>query len=230
MITINYAGRYGNKMIQYFIATIFSHKFKKKIQNPLDCNIIKKYFFSEKNFETVIEVNNRNFFEIYNRNSLESEIFINDFFQTKEIISFLDKNRFHINEYQSKNNNDLFVHVRLGDLLHPFIGTGNRFMDLEYYDNIIQNLKFDKGFISSDSPTHPIVEAIMSKYGLHLYEGSPEETINYGSLFEYKVLSLGTFSWWIGFLNNQNNIFFPNPNNYPIWHGDIFIFENWNKV
>jgi hypothetical protein len=45
-----------------------------------------------------------------------------------------------------------------------------------------------------------------------------------------KVLSLGTFSWWIGFLRSKSRkhtIFCPDVDKYKKWHGDIFPMKGW---
>ena len=48
-----------------------------------------------------------------------------------------------------------------------------------------------------------------------------------------KILSLGTFSWWIGFIGNQNNVMYPDPDktNYNgLCSREIFeCMGDWNK-
>jgi len=51
----------------------------------------------------------------------------------------------------------------------------------------------------------------------------------FGSVCKNIILGGGTFSWLIGFLALSNsNIFYPELKEK--WYGDIFSFNNWNKV
>ena len=115
-----------------------------------------------------------------------------------------------------------FVHVRAGDTLE------NMVPGIEYYKKCLMYPSSITGYVSSDSPNHDTVKFLLDNFDLKLYENDPENTIIFGSTFDNKVLSLGTFSWWIGFLGNQNNVICPNPQNYATWHGPIFeSMEQW---
>ena len=124
---------------------------------------------------------------------------------------------------ENKNQKDTFVHVRLGDISHDEASC-----DINYYRKALIGL--NGGYISSDSPNHDIITKLSEEFNLKIFESSPEETIIFGSQFENKILSLGTFSWWIGFLGNQNNVICPVQKEYREWHGDIFPFLNWKEV
>lgn len=230
MITINYDGRLGNNLFQNFVGILLSEKFKENIQNPVNSGILINPFFEKKNWENTVVVNNLNFFDIYNRDEIDVNLNLNDFFQNREIVNLINNKQKYITKYEHKTNKDLFVHVRLGDLLNSNDLSNNKYADYSYYNGVIDNISFKNGFISSDSPNHPTVVKLIEKYGLRLYEDTPINTLIFASSFEHKILSLGTFSWWMGFLGNQNNIFYPDPKKYTIWHGDIFVFDHWNKV
>lgn len=231
MIRINYDGRLGNQLFQNFAGILLSNKFREKILNPINNGILRNPDFSETHHSSEKIVNSENFLDVYEQVENNSNLILNDFFQNKNIVDLFNKNRNQImfNPEYSPNNN-LFVHVRLGDLLNTSHLDKPWFANFNYYDYVISNLNYDIGYISSDSPNHPIVIELIKKYGLNMFNSSPTETLFFSSQFQHKVLSLGTFSWWVGFLGNQNNIIHPNPKNFPSWHGEIFTFNHWNKI
>lgn len=126
------------------------------------------------------------------------------------------------------NNNDIFIHLRLGDALHyapPF----------DYYrDTIIEVLKrssnggFGKRFISSDTLNHPLCQKLIYDFGLFPIQMNEINTIQFASTCSNIILSNGTFSWLIGVLAFNSNIYYPQIKT--VWHGDIFIFPDWNEM
>ena len=120
-------------------------------------------------------------------------------------------------------NNDLFIHLRLGDVE---LRTTNI---IQYYENIINSIPFDKGYISSDDINHPVFQNLKNNYNLTILNLDEEETIMFGSTCKNIILSGGTFSWLIGFFAFfSKNIYYPNIQNK--WYGDIFIFPNWKMI
>jgi hypothetical protein len=119
-------------------------------------------------------------------------------------------------------NNDVYVHIRLGDV------TGIHSLPFEYYDKAFSDISYDKGYLSSDTIDHPICQQLMQKYNLSPVEYDVVETIQFASTCRHLVLSLGTFSWLIGFLSFSDDI------RYPIdkkpWHGNIFVFPEWKCI
>ena len=100
-----------------------------------------------------------------------------------------------------------FVHVRLGDFLRPDLE--HLIAPLDYYRKCLTGLP--GGYIASDSPEHEIVQTLISEFDLKVFVSTAEKTMIFGSKFENKVLSRETFSWWIGFIGNQNNVLYPEP-------------------
>jgi len=119
------------------------------------------------------------------------------------------------------NNNDVFIHVRLGDI--PQFSPG-----FQYYDKVLSSLEFSQGYISSDSIGDVICTDLIEKYQLKVIEMCEVQTIMFGSTCKHVVLSHGTFSWWIGLLGFYSTVWYPTL--YNRWHGDIFVFPSWNEV
>jgi hypothetical protein len=223
MININYQGRFGNNLFQYFAALILSKKFDQKISNPFLNNIFQ--FNSSDNcqiYKNDLIINDNNIHSLFDFEYINENLILDGFFQNRLILDFLKFNKnFFSNEEEIKKGS--FVHVRLGDITNDEASC-----KIEYYQKALQGLK--GGYISSDSPNNDIIKKLSDEFDLKIFENSPEETIIFGSQFENKILSLGTFSWWIGFLGNQNNVICPVQKEYREWHGDIFPFLNWKEV
>jgi len=130
------------------------------------------------------------------------------------------------NKYRERyeKNVDLCIHVRLGDAAQFNPG-------LEYYDHMLQNVTpwYDTGYIVSDEIGHPLCQELIQKYRLTVFEGSPIETLMFGSTCKYILTSGGTFSWMMGVLGFFSQVYCPNMENLTPWHGNIFVFEDWIK-
>jgi len=123
-------------------------------------------------------------------------------------------------------NNDVFIHVRLGDV--PFHNPG-----LAYYDRILASLEFTNGYITSDTINHPICLALIRKYRLQIINphAQIEDILQLGSTCKYIILSGGTFSWLIGVLGFHSHIYYPDPEKKRRWHGYIFeCMPGWTKI
>jgi hypothetical protein len=110
------------------------------------------------------ELNELNYFDIYNASNITYNLNPNNnFFQTPEISiimrdylhsDIIKSNIIEKNKFKEKynNNNDLFIHIRLGDVTHNNPG-------LDYYLNAIKELNnFDNIYIASDTLTHDIIK------------------------------------------------------------------------
>jgi hypothetical protein len=149
-------------------------------------------------------------------------LYLKGYFDSREHKENIVNNNIFKEYYQ--NNNNLFVHVRLGDIIQL-----NYFSPFEYYDKVLSSQNFDKGYISSDSIKHEICQKLIDKYKLEIFDSDVVKTIMFGSTCNYIVLSSGTFSWMIGlFSYYSEKIYYPKI--IQKWHGDIFIFPEWNEI
>jgi len=204
MIHIRYNGRFGNNLFQHSVAAMISIDLGIKIANPLGSYLVRPI----ENYDN------------------EGTILVDGFFQNRQIVDKILLNKREILCEPTETIDGVFVHVRLGDIA----GT-KKACDYEYYDRAISACSFSSGYVSSDSPDHPIVARLANKYGLKIDDcGAEDQVIYMASKYTNKVLSLGTFSWWIGALGCQDNVICPNPTDYEVWHGDLFPALNWKTL
>jgi hypothetical protein len=147
--------------------------------------------------------------------------YLRDYFCRPDITSSIKIHNKYNTRYQ--NNNDVYIHIRLGDCIEYNPG-------INYYDNLLKTIQFTNGYISSDSLDHPICSELIQKYNLIQLTSDGIYTIMFGSTCKNIILSNGTFSWMIGALGYHSTIYYPDPKLKQSWHGDIFVFEDWNKV
>jgi hypothetical protein len=141
------------------------------------------------------------------KGTLNSNVFIhNSYYQTNEISTFLyqhyqsdcvkqriiNKNRF---KERYDNNNDIFIHLRLGD--------ASRFNPgYHYYETAIRCVKeYGNIFISSDTIEHEICQKIISEFNATIINYNEVDTIHFGSTCKHVILSHGSFSAYIGYFS-----------------------------
>jgi hypothetical protein len=185
--------------------------------------------------KTVIDFKDEDFHKYMYETELKSNIFVlrtffqnaycakylREYFCKPEISTNIKYHNKYNNRYQT--NNDVYIHVRLGDCEARTPG-------FNYFDQVLEKLQFTNGYISSDSLEHPICNKLIQKYNLNPLIMNEIDTIMFASTCKNIILSNGTFSWMIGVFGFHSTIYYPDPNLRELWHGDIFIFDDWNKV
>ena len=157
-----------------------------------------------------------------------------DWFQSEEITTILYNhlnnkmiNIINKNPYKEryKNNNDLFLHIRLGDAKEWNVG-------IEYYIHCINLLKYDYIYIGSDNLNDDLIKKIKALYtNIILVDKNPIETIQFGSTCKNIILSHGSFSALIGYLGFFSNVYFMNTkpkNNWCLI--DMFLNKGFNPI
>ena len=248
MIIVCNAGRFGNQFFINFVQQKLSRKYNLYVQHYRYYNQFKqlgvefdKEFANddEKDYTFMIEITDKtvdHFMAPTNDLIRNTIVFLRDHYQTsaiaREIRAFLElepnKNRIiECNEFSARynSNNDVFVHVRNGDLLDR--KNGETLMNnLDYYDSILSTLDFENGYISSENLETKTCKTLIEKYKLIPFSESKTKTIQFASTCNHVILSPGTFSWMIGvFSFFSKNIVYCPPKSP--WHGNIFIFEDW---
>jgi hypothetical protein len=123
---------------------------------------------------------------------------------------------------------DVVLNIRIGDFYHKKNPSSrwrrcvfSRFLGFQYFDIILQHLSFDRLFITSDEPHHPII-AEFSKYRPIVVESDdPVKTMAFIGRFKRIIMSESTFSWWSAYLSSATEIYFPIARN-GLWGVNIF--------
>ena len=139
--------------------------------------------------------------------------------------NIIEKNKF---KERYNNNNDIFIHIRLGDMIHNNPG-------LDYYLRAIKYIKelnnFDNIYIASDTLTHDIIKKINEEYPkANLIDFNEIETIQFGSTCKNIILSHGSFSATIGYLSFYSNVYYPKIEKAKQWYGDMFSIKSWTEL
>lgn len=231
-------GRLGNQIFRNLAVSFIAEKndlYCKYSSSELIDQLGIKLFSGNNKWNNTIKLTNVNYLDILHKPSLESNLNSNkDYFQTKEVSHMIYK-YFHNDSMKSSiinhnsfkarynTNNDLFIHMRLGDIQHFSPG-------INYYLKAISNItSFNKMYICTDSEEHSMVHQLIQKYPKAIIEPYNETTIlQFGSTCNHVILSHGSFSAIIGYLSFFSDI------TYPVikvsWFGDIFSIPTWKRI
>ena len=235
-------GRFANHFFRDLACSFIAGKNNTKfLYGPYKHKILRlgiNLFEGEKNYNDVITLNDQTFFQYINEDKkLEKNFSLySSYCQTDKFANYIynflneNENKKRIMEYnvykeRYNNNNDVFIHIRLGDVSH-FQENNHNF---EYFDNILQNLKFDKGYISSDSINHDICQKLINKYNFNIFNEEEVQTIMFGSTCKHIILSAGTFSWMIGIFGFFSQVYYK-PIKHRWYSDEIFNIPTWNKI
>jgi hypothetical protein len=234
--TTEYNGRFCNQLFRNLVVNFIAKKNNLYV-NYSSYDKIKKLgielFIGEKKYNNSIILSANNLFDILSRN-INFNLNANcDHFQTykisNKIYDYLNSNYIknkikESNKFKNRyeNNNDIFIHVRLGDVIDVNPGTN-------YYLKCIKMLEYDNIYLASDSLNHSIIKDIVKEYpSIKLIDYDEVETIQYGSTCKNVILSQGTFSAIIGYLSFYSKVFYPELKK--TFCGDIFSIKDWNKI
>lgn len=239
--TKTHNGRFGNiffiNMVCHFLALKFNLTIDYKYKDQF--NRLGIQFFSGNNHfddELYYDLTEDNFMDIINFSPIPKNIMItnNIWCQQEDFVNIIKKywyckhNQKRIinhNKFKEryKSNNDLFIHIRLGDIK-------DKTKSLEgYYLDSISNLKWERGYIASDSLDHDLCKYLIEKFSLIPVTYNEVDTIMFGSTCNKIILSGGTFSWLIGFFAYYSpTIIYPEIKNP--WYGKIFDNMGWEVI
>ena len=232
-------GRLGNQIIRNLAVSLIAEKndlyvdySSKDIIEQLGIDL----FSGKKKHSSAVVLNDDNFFEVLNRDSLDTNLDPNNaYFQTKEITNLLYRhlhseliksNIISKNPFKDRynSNNDLCIHIRLTDVANLNPG-------IDYYLKAISRLVFDNLYLATDDPNHAIIKQIFAKYpSAAVINCNIIQTIQFASTCKHIILSHGSFSAVIGYLAFFSGITYPDYSRCPKWHGDMFSIPGWSYM
>ena len=236
-------GRYGNQFIRNIAVSLIAEKSNLNVKyssNDDTKNLGIDLYCGQNIHNETIELNDENYFEILNaKEPLNYNLNPNNaYFQTKEIINkiyeFLQRKEvsqsiIEHNPFKERynNNNDVYVHVRLGDVTSKNPGS-------EYYIKALDKLEFENLYISSDNPGHKIITTIKRKYRtskkINIIDYGKIQTIQFASTCKHIVLSHGSYSAVIGYLGYFSDVSYPFYDKENSWCGELFNISNWKEI
>lgn len=216
MIEIKYRDRLGNKLFQYCLGRIIAENLNYKLK----CEEIKGF----KNIEQLPGIGYSNPRLKYIKHEINLDEILNDHSPRKIILhGWFQKYRYY-KDYKNKikewlylepiNNtfnidqDDIVVHIRLGDYYHIF----KRTLSYDYYSDAIKIIREKHNgriFICTDDLNNNKYLKYFSKYNPIFVNYNEVDSLRFIKLFNNIVLSMSTFSWWGGFLSDAKNIVYP---------------------
>jgi hypothetical protein len=214
-------GRLGNQIFRSIPISILVKKHNLKVKYPAKyLQTIEKLgiilHYGDKDTQITKKLNDDNYMSFLNMNNTDHSFELDYcFFQTKDISDLIcnyirttcKDNIIKCNKFKERynNNNDIFIHIRLGDTINWRIETNN------YIANTIKLLNYDNIYIASDTLKHKQIINIQNTFkNVHLIDYNEIDTIHFGTTCKNVILSYGTFSAIIGYMAFYSNVYYYN--------------------
>lgn len=237
IVTTSNNGRLGNQLFRNVAASMIAKKQKVPVKYSNDFSKLGLKLYNQKDLKETskeIVLTEDDFINYIKNSKTEYQTVrfnLNKIWcQTPEFATMLynylrenKKNIINANPYKNRhqNNEDVFIHVRLGDTIGYNPG-------MKYYEKVLDSIKYNQGYISSDSINHNTCKKLIDKYNLEIINKDEIETWQFASTCRNIILSNGTFSWTVAALAFYSQIYYPQIKKK--WHGDIFNMPNWIEI
>jgi len=225
--TTTLGGRLGNQFFINVAASLLAEKHDLYIEyeNHHDVYAVFPLYVGTKRHPITRIVNDDNYIEIYNKDSIDFNLSFQDYFQSSKVTMLThmyvrSKKNYYLKRNPYHKNDNCFIHVRLGDVAQWNPGAA-------HYQRILSTLNVNRVYLSSDSRDHPIVQTLMLDPRIEWVDRSPVDTILFASQQRYVILSHGTFSGMIGYLAFYSTVYFVKESESTSWDytGRFDIFK-----
>jgi hypothetical protein len=241
-LSTNTVCRFGNRFVRHLAVCILAEKHDLQVtydNYELISEQLGVFLYSGKNIHSdSIILDDFNYIPIFQQSEFSYNLDPNiHYFQTREISQLINnylhrddikENIIHKNRFQERynNNNDLYIHIRLGDAAQWNAG-------VQYYLNAISKIQCDNIYLSTDQVDGDIIKHIIHSYpNANILMYDEIRTIQFASTCKHIILSHGSFSAVIGHLAFCSNIYYPKfevGKNDNMWCGDMFSINGWIK-
>jgi hypothetical protein len=203
-------GRLGNRFFINVAASLLAekHDLYMDYEHGDEVRALFPLYVGKNRYPTTITVTDDNYMELFNKETIHVNLYFHDYFQSRHVTMLTHRYVQSKVKTKHRENNDCFLHVRLGDVAQWNPGAA-------HYLDILATLNVDRVYMSTDSPDHPIAQQLLQK--AQLYEGTPIETILFASSCRHVILSHGTFSGMIGYLANESTVYFVKESERTSW-------------
>lgn len=227
-------GRLGNQIIRAIAVSMIAEKMGIRVQYSSNYNIQQlgiPLYNGKKTYRNTVDLTEENYSTIYETQPMANlnpgELCFQTQTISKRIKVYIDLHRHSIinkNPFQNRynHNNDVFIHIRLGDVAQYNPG-------LAYYKKAIEECASNGTiYLSTDEPSHPIVQELQKYPNTTLLSYDEIQTIQFGSTCRFIILSHGSFSAVIGYMGFLSTVYYP-PHTHR-WYGDMFSIDGWKEV
>jgi hypothetical protein len=211
MIEVKYRGRLGNNLIQYAAGVILAQKTGLRLKTEPKPTFKKAFNLTTIDgicYDDTIELTDETYFDHLEKPKPNTHYFLNGFFQHKKLLcdyrhQILDLYKLPIADVKFSSD-DAFVACRFGDTLKTY----RTYCSTDYVDNQLKETrhKYNKVYVTSDTITYPPLQQLIKKYDLTIYKATPIDTILFATQFNNLILSAGSFSYFMAYLSNADNV------------------------
>jgi hypothetical protein len=242
-------GRFGNHFIRNILMHILAEKYDLVMEYSYWSKIRvlgiplysgsksfqeNRILDSDAKMETLLQEMESSSFVLHRNLIMQGDIYCQTREMTNRIFNYLRSDKIrdaiiqnNIVRYRYQKNDDIFVHIRLGDVADKNPG-------FAYYEKVLKSLEnkgYDRIFLSSDSPSHPICQKIFMGFrNTSFIQVDEIQTIQFASTCRHVVLSHGSFSAIIGYLAFFSEVYYPAYDPEKIWYGDMFSVPGFQMV
>lgn len=217
MIRVNFRGRLGNRLIQYAAGYILAKKTGLEFNTSGACSYgnsdiddfqvaFKIPSIDGTRYTETTQVTDDNFLDYLKTPKEGLGYELTGYFFHDELLG--DYRADILEMYQfvppaAPSHDDVFIHARYGDTINILDG----YCSVQYIEKQLQQYPTSsKIYVSSDTIDHPPLVNLIKKYNLIEYHNTPLNTILFASCFNNMILSAGTFSYWIMYLGDAENV------------------------